>query len=180
MKIKPKNPGTAEPMLSAIPSLTETNLLSTGRPIILKQILVPIEFSYCSLRALDYARTLAAPFEAKVTLLHVIEPAGLQQNYLGLTSPLEDTNQSLAAAGRERLELLSKKPPRLRTETLVRIGRAYSEIPDTAKALSADLIIMGTHGYTGLNHMLLGSTAERVVRQAPCPVLTVRHTEEVA
>jgi universal stress protein A len=57
---------------------------------------------------------------------------------------------------------------------LSRMGRAHSEIPDTAKALGADLIVMGTHGYTGLKHMLLGSTAERVVRQAPCPVLTVR------
>jgi nucleotide-binding universal stress UspA family protein len=57
------------------------------------------------------------------------------------------------------------------------MGHAYSEIPDTAKAMGADLIVIATHGYTGLKHVLLGSTAERVVRHAPCPVLTVRQPE---
>jgi nucleotide-binding universal stress UspA family protein len=62
----------------------------------------------------------------------------------------------------------------LRMEILVRIGHAHSEIPDTASALNVDLIVMGTHGYAGLKHVLLGSTTERVVRHAACPVLTVR------
>jgi nucleotide-binding universal stress UspA family protein len=61
-------------------------------------------------------------------------------------------------------------------ETLVRMGRAQSEIPDTAKAIGADLIVLGTHGYSGPKHALLGGTAERVVRQAACPVLTVRRS----
>ena len=76
----------------------------------------------------------------------------------------------------ERLEGLNRKRivQRVPTETLVRIGHAHSEIADTAKALAADLIVLGTHGYTGLKHALLGSTAERVLRHAPCPVVTVR------
>lgn len=143
-----------------------------------KQILVPIDFSDCSVRALDYAMALAASFGARITLLHVVEPTPPPQSYLGVTPPLDETNQALVEAGRERLAALGKKRigTRLRAETLVRVGRAHSEIPDTASALGADLIVMGTHGYTGLKHVLLGSTAERIVRHAHCPVLTVRLT----
>jgi nucleotide-binding universal stress UspA family protein len=142
----------------------------------LKRILVPIDFSDCSLRALDYALAFGEGFEAKLILLHVVEPAVYPENYLVVTSTLDETNQNLMRAGRERLDGLSQKRVggRVETETLVRIGRAPSEISDTAKALAADMIIIGTHGYAGLKHVLLGSTAERVVRHAPCPVLTVR------
>jgi len=155
-------------------SSSGTDSSNTG--INLKQILVPIDFSDCSLRALDLASLIAQPFGAKLTLLHVVEPAVYQQNFLGITPPLEESNQTLVESGRERLAAVSRKRVgyRLRTESLVRVGRAHSEIPDTASALSADLIVMGTHGYTGLKHVLLGSTAERVVRHAACPVLTVR------
>jgi nucleotide-binding universal stress UspA family protein len=63
-------------------------------------------------------------------------------------------------------------------EILVRMGRAHSEIPDTAKAMGVDLIIISTHGYAGLKHALLGSTAEKVLRCASCPVLTVSNSTE--
>jgi nucleotide-binding universal stress UspA family protein len=179
MKIRPNDPNAEEQASSPAGSSLESDLESSrhiGFTIHLKQILVPIDFSDCSFRALEYALALASPLGAKLTLLHVVEPAVYQQSYLGVTPPVEETNQNLLEAGRERLAALARKRigSRLRSESLVRIGRAHSEIPDTAKALNADLIVMGTHGYTGLKHVLLGSTTERVVRHASCPVLTVR------
>jgi len=177
MKIKSNDPSPEQRASADLPaSLCSDSLPGSNPGITLKQILVPIDFSDCSLRALDLAFTIAQPFAAKLTLLHVVEPAVYQQSYLGVTPSLEESTQTLVEAGRERLAALSKKRVglRLRTESLVRVGRAYSEIPDTASALSADLIVMGTHGYTGLKHILLGSTTERVVRHATCPVLTVR------
>jgi nucleotide-binding universal stress UspA family protein len=61
---------------------------------------------------------------------------------------------------------------------VVRLGHPYQEITDAARELKVDLIVISTHGYTGLKHVLLGSTAERIVRHAPCPVLTVREKEQ--
>ncbi len=177
MKMKTNDPSAEERNALSLESATHCDVLpSRHTRMALKQILVPIDFSDCSLWALDFALTLAVPFGAKIILLHVVEPAVYQQGHLGITPPLEETNYNLVEAGRERLLALVKNRvgQRLRTETLVRLGRAHSEIPDTAKALSADLIVMGTHGYTGLKHVLLGSTTERVVRHAPCPVLSVR------
>jgi universal stress protein A len=149
----------------------------TAEPLKLARLLVPVDFSDCSLRALDYALALAERFGSKMILLHVVEPAVYPENYLVASPALDETNQNLLESARERLVALTHKRigHRCPAESLVRMGRAHSEIPDTAKALGADLIILGTHGYTGLKHVLLGSTAERVVRHAPCPVLTVRY-----
>ena len=173
MKTRSNEPRGPEEPSSDVARLVPSDL---SAPAAFKQILVPIDFSDCSLRALDYAIALGLSFGAKLTLLHVVEPTPHPQSHLGVTPPLDETNQTLVEAGRERLAALGKKRigTRLRTETLVRMGRAHSEIPDTASALGADLIVVGTHGYTGLKHVLLGSTAERIVRHAHCPVLTVR------
>jgi universal stress protein A len=147
--------------------------------ISLKQILVPIDFSECSVTALEYALALARKFEAKVTLLHVVEPAVYPENYLLTPSTLDEANQNLMASGRERLARLEStaKACGCPVDALVRMGRAQSEIPDTANATGTDLIVLGTHGHSGPKNALLGGTAERILRQAPCPVLTVRHPE---
>jgi nucleotide-binding universal stress UspA family protein len=144
--------------------------------LVFRRILVPIDFSDCSLLALDYATALGHQFESKVILLHVVEPAVHQDNYFGVTSPMDDNNQSLVEAGRARLAALAQKHSERggQTESLVRVGRAHSEITDTARAMAADLIVVGTHGSNSREQLLIGSTAERLVRQAPCPVLTVR------
>ena len=149
---------------------------ASGLPLKIERILVPIDFSDCSNKALEYALAFAEQFEASLILLHVVEPAVYPESYMLVQPATDEMNQDLVKAGRERLAALGRKRvgSRVRTETLVRLGRAHSEIPDTAKALNADLIIIGTHGYTGIKHVLLGSTAERVVRYASCPVLTVR------
>lgn len=141
----------------------------------LGRILVPVDFSQCSLRALDYAVMLADAFEATVILLHVLEPASFGLDQLAIPTELEEQLQFHLRTGRDRLLEINRKRmgQRPRTETLVRIGRAWSEIPDTARALAVDLIVLGAHGETSLKHSLLGSTAEGVVRHANCPVLTV-------
>ena len=148
-----------------------------GAALKLRRILVPLDFSPGSLKALDYAFSLAEKFEASLILLHVVEPTVYPDNYMLLPQAVEEINQNLVQAARERLESVSRRRPHPRpaVELLVRLGHAHSEIPDTAQAMAADLIILGTHGHAGLKQVLLGSTAERVVRQASCPVLTVPH-----
>jgi nucleotide-binding universal stress UspA family protein len=148
-----------------------------SRPLSLKQILVPIDFSDCSISALGYARALAQKFGAKLVLLNVVEPAAYPENYLVTPASLDEANQNLLAAAQERLGIVKQRAIAhgLTVEALVRMGRAQSEIPDTAKAIGADLIVMGTNGYSRVKQVLLGGTAERVVRHSTCPVLTVRH-----
>jgi nucleotide-binding universal stress UspA family protein len=159
------------------PQGTPTAPFVAHRPaeLSLKHILVPVDFSLSSIRALEYAMEFARQFGARLTLLHVVEPALYPDSHL--KAPVaEETNQNLLQAARERLEefRVDKVREIVPAETLVRMGRAYSEIPDTAKALGADLVVVGTSGHPGLKQVVMGSTAERVVRNAPCPVLTVR------
>jgi len=151
-----------------------------GMPALkVERILVPVDFSECALYALDYALAYAEQFHAKLILLHVVEPAVYTENHMAGTLALDQNNQVMLDAARERLADISRKRigQRAANESLVRIGHPYSEIPDTAKAMGVDLIVLSTHGYTGLKHVLLGSVAERVVRHASCPVLTVRQPE---
>jgi len=157
------------------PGLGTMDAPGAGLTPSLKKILVSIDFSESSLRALDYALMLAEAFEATVVLLHVLEPAGFGVEHLALPAELEDQLQFHLQARRERLLALDRKRigRRRPSETLVRIGRAWSEIPDTARALGADLIVLGTHGASAFKSSLVGSTAEGVVRHAHCPVLTV-------
>jgi nucleotide-binding universal stress UspA family protein len=145
----------------------------------IKYILVPIDFSAPSKKALDYAVPFAEQFGAKLTLLHVVEPVATPD--FANSFPLMMENDKLMAACKAQLQSLVKVQvidPKLVEKTLVRQGRAFHEIADAARTLKMDLIIISTHGYTGLKHALLGSTAERVVRHAPCPVLVVREREQ--
>lgn len=144
-------------------------------PLRIKSILVPIDFSPPSKRALSSAGNFARQFKAKLTLLHVIEPVGLPE--FAASYPLLVENDKLLAATKSELERLARaaQVPRGSVEKiLVRFGRSFHEITDAARTGKADLIIISTHGYTGLKHVVLGSTTERVVRHATCPVLVVR------
>ena len=143
-----------------------------------KRILVPVDFSKPSLAALDYATTFGQPLEAEVVLLHVVEPfyfSGMNGMYgVGF-----DTGAVSAELERGAHRQLARLATRLRARhvpvrTLVEVGPAAPMIADTAARLRADIIIMATHGRTGFSHLLLGSVAERVVRSAPCAVLTLR------
>ena len=145
-------------------------------PLRLKAILVPVDFSAFSDRAQDYAVAFARVFHAELVLLHVVEPMVYPENYVAIPSVTDDINQSLLQAAEERLAAQQKRieAEGVRVRAITRLGRPFMEIAEAARELGVDLIILGTHGYTGLKHVLLGSTAERVVRHAPCPVLTFR------
>jgi len=143
----------------------------------LRSILVPIDFSAPSRKALRYAVPFAEQFGAKLTLLAVVEPFATPDFGAFPLAPQEDR---VLKAVKDRLDLLCKQEalnPRLLEKALVRSGKPYFEIASAAASLKSDLIIIATHGYTGLKHTVLGSTAERVVRHAPCPVLVVREHE---
>jgi nucleotide-binding universal stress UspA family protein len=143
----------------------------------LKKLLVPIDFSDASLKAIEYAVPFARHSGGTVHLIHVIErPIFLSDlpdiNVANLDANLvkDATAQLLSMANEEIEELIPVQP-------VVRIGQPFVEILAAAKALNIDLIIMATRGNTGLKHVILGSTAERVVRHAGCPVLVVRERE---
>ena len=160
---KPATPGTASSSL--VP----------------KRILVPTDFSECSLRALEYGAELAMALGARLILLHVAEPAVYAENFLAVSPASEDVNQSLLKKSMERLVAIGRDQIAhcAPEQILVRLGHAHSEITDSAEALGADLIVLGTHGNPLLKHGVLGSTAERVVRQASCPVITVREKSAI-
>jgi nucleotide-binding universal stress UspA family protein len=144
-------------------------------PLRVKSILVPLDFSPPSMKALHYAVAFARQFKAKLTLVHVVEPVATPD--FAASFPLAMENDKLMAAANHQLEGVVKaaRIPRGTVEKLlVRFGRSFNEIAAAARSRKVDLIILSTHGYTGLKHALLGSTTERVVRHAPCPVLVLR------
>lgn len=145
----------------------------------LKSILVPVDFSPPSEKALHYALSFADQFGASLVLLYVVEPAIYPVELGYIPVDIETLYRTMDEGARERLRALAEKhiPRNLRTQIEVRIGQPHREIASAAKELNVDLIIIATHGHTGLKHTFLGSTAERVVRHAPCPVLTVRERE---
>ncbi|WP_372719847.1 universal stress protein [Immundisolibacter sp.] len=138
----------------------------------IRKVLVPLDFSDPSLQAVQYARRFADPSGAELVLLYVIEPVAYPAE-LGVVINLDADLAERAMSELEKLRVQHLSD--LSARCLVRNGVADAEIVATAKSESADLIVIGTHGFSGLKHFLLGSTAERVVRDAPCPVLTVRH-----
>jgi universal stress protein A len=143
-----------------------------------RKILVPVDFSVQSERALSTAVMLARSYDARLTIVHVYEPIALAlpQGYelLGeaqLQRLFDELQRSLA----EQKKLAqSEGGPALPVEAQLLHGFAASEVCNLAERDGFDLIVMGTHGRRGLSHALLGSVAERVVRLAPCAVLTVR------
>ncbi len=138
-------------------------------------ILVPTDFSDCAAAATGAAGTLAAKFGAKIVLAHVAEPAFNYARY-GLPQEVIDARlQEDRDAIDERFATAKQQFPQgVEVETAVFQGNAADEICAAATDRKIDLIVMSTHGHTGLRHFMVGSTTERVVRQAPCPVLTVR------
>ncbi len=142
----------------------------------LEKILVPTDLSEHSLVAIEYARRLAAPFGARVTLLYVVDamPA------IGYPMPMDiDTTKIFkdttdTAAMDLKLLVAERLGDDERLDREVTLGNPFEEIVRRAEDGHFDLIVMATHGRTGLKHVLLGSVAERVVRFSPVPVLTVK------
>ena len=147
-----------------------------------KKVLVPIDFSACSLHGLEYAKALAKDFGASLVLLHSVhlQYYVTSDEYARYDMPL--LMQHAEKAAREQMRDLLRKTDwqGIKTESSLEIGHAGDQICARAKDLGADLIVTSTHGTTGLKHILLGSTAEYVVRHAPCPVLVVPSHERPA
>ena len=139
----------------------------------IRRIVLPTDFSDASRQSIPYAVALAREFGADITLLYVV-PTHLPAEFGHLGLVLEakrlvaEATHSLAEF--RRVEL----PPDLEVNPLVVDGGAPFQIANIAREVEADLVVLSTHGYTGLKHAWMGSTAERVVRHAPCPVLTIR------
>ena len=157
----------------------EPEIASLASGLKLKRILVPTDFSAPSKKAFRYAAKFAEEFGASLTLLHVVEPIVALGDAYGWVETPAITDPALQKEASTRLAGLAQKEigELIPVKPLVRCGKAYQEIVSVAKEREIDLIIIATHGYTGLKHVFLGSTAERVVRHAPCPVLIVRERE---
>jgi len=142
----------------------------------LKTILFPTDFSQGARAAMDHAISLAQDYESKLILLYVIQDISIAEWYipssLSVTYLIEDMQKSAWKEMDKWGEEVSDKVKSV--EKMVVRGVPFVEIIKTAKGKNADLIVIGTHGRTGIDHMLFGSTAEKVVRKAACPVLTVR------
>jgi nucleotide-binding universal stress UspA family protein len=137
----------------------------------LQKILVPVDFSDCSKKALQYAVPFAKQFGAELLLLHVVEPYPLVPEM----APYDFEN---IHDSRDDLKALQKTIPEVIHSTAeLRRGTPHLEITAAARDLGADLIIISTHGRKGLSHKIFGSTTEKVVRYAHCPVLIVRECE---
>jgi len=136
-------------------------------------IIHPTDFSASSANAFRYACALARDCEARLVVVHALEPAVPMVGEAGLV-PYEI--EELRIAANQQLHGLSASDPNVRLERVLRDGPAPGTILEVADEFGADLIVMGTHGRTGLSRMLMGSVAEMVMRRARCPVLTVRES----
>jgi universal stress protein A len=148
-----------------------------------KRLLVPTDFSPTSEIAFNYALDLAAREGASIHLLHAIEDASFAAAYPdGLYVELPGLREQLITEGRRRLEetVLKCTAANVVATTQVVVGPPASSITAEANERGSDLIVMGTHGRSGFAHLVLGSVAERVLRTAQCPVLTVRDSSRAA
>ncbi len=148
------------------------------------KIVAATDFSEDSTLALSYAQELALKFSADIVLLHVDQPLAPV-----MMTPELGPAMDVGAMGRiaEEQRMLAQKEldklagnlrnAGLKVKVQLKVGSPFLEILHTSQTENADLIVLGTHGRTGLAHVLMGSVAERVVQKAPCPVLTIRHPD---
>ncbi len=140
------------------------------------RILVPIDFSDYSKAALKFSVEFAEKFGAELTLIYVVEPFLYPPDFSMGQIALPAVNLELDKRAEEQLGKLAAAEigDRLKVRTVVKSGTPFVEILDYAKTEDIDLIIISTHGHTGVEHLLFGSTTDKVVRKSPCPVLTLR------
>jgi nucleotide-binding universal stress UspA family protein len=162
--------------LSAISVLTVHRSIKNFH---IKKVLVPIDFSVHSKEAADHAILVATEFKAKIQFIHVIEQDIHPSFYAsGIDSIFQiDTDLKDRVIQNLKEFLADQLNPSLQYTFIVKEGKAHKEIVETAKDLKSDMIVIATHGLSGLDYFLLGSTAEKVVRWANCPVLTVKRAK---
>ncbi|HEX8919853.1 MAG TPA: universal stress protein [Pyrinomonadaceae bacterium] len=148
----------------------------------LRSILLPTDFSECASHALSYATSLARDANAFIICVHVVEPVMPTVGYTGITEPLPvaDISEQLEDSATRELPKIAdfEECAGLEIEEVIVHGDAASEIVRVAKERNVDLIVISSHGRTGWGRILFGSTAESVVRHAPCPVLVVKPPPE--
>jgi len=144
----------------------------------LQKILCPLDFSENSLEALKYATHTALREDATLYLIHIVDSRVYDYGGPIYEPVIPAMKSKIDQASKDRLKdkLLEKVPKEIRdrVEMVISFGVPFVEIIRAARDYDVDLIVMGTHGRTGVSHILIGSVAERVVRKAPCPVLTVK------
>lgn len=148
--------------------------------IALKNILVPTDFGEAAASALDYGRDLARQYSAALHLLFVADDINVRYVLDSTPMFLPDVQKEIEDEAKTRVEALLTDEDRKQLKARAAVYTSVSPaavIVDYARAQAIDLIVMGTHGRLAMSHLLLGSIAEKVVRTAPCPVLTVRHPE---
>jgi len=151
-------------------------------PIEIRRILYPTDFSDLGLHALKYARDFAASHHATLHCLHVVDEAYQYLVSVGPDSvPIGPPTEDLVNAAEKHMdafvaEHLADTPFPVTSKVIA--GRPFMAIIQYARDHAIDMIVIATHGRTGLKHVLLGSVAEKVVRKAPCPVLSIRHPEQ--
>ena len=145
----------------------------------IEKILVPVDFSEHSARALEMAIDLAKAFGAEIHLLHCYQVQPLSISPYGIALP-EGFDRDVRQAAESRTDEWRAKVTLEGIEVEVSLSSRFPslEISETASGVGADLIVMGTRGLSGIRHVLLGSVAERTLRLAPCPVLTVKASGE--
>lgn len=147
---------------------------------LINSILVPIDFSAHSRNALRYAAPMAEQFGASLRLVYVVEPTVYPADLGFGQVVLPGVEDELREKGAAELQELIRQEigGRVKATAVVRTGKPHQEILREAAEQKVDLIVVATHGHTGVEHMLFGSTAERIVRNATCPVMTIRPEAE--
>lgn len=142
----------------------------------IRRVLVPIDFSDYSKGALKYSVNFVQYFKAEIHLVYVVEPVIYPPDFSMGQIAIPAMDLEMDKRAKEELDKLAKKeiPAGIKIKTHVKTGKPYIEIIETSKENEIDLIIIATHGHTGFEHILFGSTAEKIVRKAPCPVLSLR------
>ncbi len=142
----------------------------------INKVLVPIDFSDYSKSALRYAVNFAKSFNAEIILIYVVEPVIYPPDFSMGQIAMPSINTEWDDRAKDELQKLAKSEiiGAVKVKTIIKTGKPFVEIIETAKEENVDLIIIATHGRSGVEHILFGSTAEKVVRKAPCPVLTLR------
>lgn len=142
----------------------------------IKKILVPIDFSEYSKMSLDYAIEFSKIFKSELFLIYVIEPIIYPSDFGLGQIPINQVDFEIQSRAEDELKKLinEKMPADMKCTCIVKTGKPFLEIINAAKEYDCDLIIIASHGHTGIEHILFGSTAEKVVRKSPIPVLTVR------
>ena len=148
---------------------------------VFKKILFPTDFSVASDYAMSYAISMAKRYKAKFFLLHVVDTTYDISGFYIPHISAEKLMQEMEEAAEKKLTNISSAISRRikAREIVVKSGIPHKEILKFAKDKGVDMIIMGTHGKAGLDHLLFGSTTERVLRQANCPVLTIRPPKDM-